>query len=544
VNVEEVVEFAKDLPDVTYCEHSLYTCSQDNQQRIKEIIEQHRLNRVVIASCTPRTHEPLFQDTIREVGLNPLLLEFISIREHCSWVHMADKARATQKSKDLVAMAVSKAGLLRSVQQSSFSVRSEALVVGGGIAGMTAALSLAEQGFEVYLVETDKELGGNLRKLHFTLSGDDPLELLNSTIERVKASEKIHIHLSTRVKELTGYMGNYKTTLVETNGQDKEMVIEHGAVIVASGATENETDEYLRGQSDRVITQKELEAKLSDESGIADVTAAQTVAMIQCVGSREEDRMYCSRVCCSQAIKNALKIKQMHPQTNVIVFYRDIRTYGFREEYYQKARQEGVIFVRYEPDNKPKVTAGEAPDDPLQIEAFDPVLGQKLSLSVDLLVLSTGIVPGAQNEQLAKALKVPLDQDGFFLEAHIKLRPVDFATDGIYLCGLAHSPKFAGEAISQARAAAGRAAALLAQDTVQAKGRVAQINERICAGCGLCVGVCPYEARKIDAEKGIAGVIEVLCQGCGACAAVCPNAATKQVGFAKEEIMAAVDSLT
>jgi heterodisulfide reductase subunit A len=544
VNVEEVVVFAKDLPNVTYCEHSLYTCSQDNQEKIKETIKEHRLNRVVIASCTPRTHEPLFQDTIREVGLNPLLLEFVSIREHCSWVHMADKAGASKKAKELVAMAISKAGLLRSVKQSSFSVRSEALVVGGGIAGMTATISLAEQGFEVHLVEKDNELGGNMRKLHFTLSGDDPEELLNSTIEKIKASDKIHIHLNTRVKELSGYMGNYKTILVGIDSPDQEMVIEHGAAIVASGAAENETDEYLRGQSDRVITQKELEAKLSDEGRSEDVTSAQTVAMIQCVGSREEDRMYCSRVCCSQAIKNALKIKQMHPQTNVIVFYRDIRTYGFREEYYQRAREEGVIFVRYERDNKPKVTAGETPDDPLQIEAFDPVLGQNLNLSVDLLVLSTGIVPGVENEQLAKALKVPLDQDGFFLEAHIKLRPVDFATDGIYLCGLAHSPKFVGEAISQARAAAGRAASLLAQDTVQAKGRVAQINERICAGCGLCVGICPYEARQIDPEKGIANVIEVLCQGCGACAAVCPNAATKQVGFAKEEIMAAVDSLT
>jgi heterodisulfide reductase subunit A len=315
-------------------------------------------------------------------------------------------------------------------------------------------------------------------------------------------------------------------------------------LILATGATELETNEYLRGQSERVITQKEFEAKLTDEAEREKVASAHTIVMIQCVGSREEDRMYCSRVCCAQAIKNALKIKQINPQTNIVIFYRDIRTYGFREEYYQKARQEGIIFVRYELENKPKVTAGETPDSPLQIEANDPILGQKLRLSVDLLVLSTGIAHGADNEQLAKTFKVPLDQDSFFLEAHIKLRPVDFATDGVYLCGLAHSPKFLGEAISQARAAAGRAATLLSQETVRAKGRTAEIKERLCAGCGLCVGVCPYEAREIDAEKGIARVIEVLCQGCGACAAVCPNAATKQVGFAKEEILAAVDSLT
>jgi heterodisulfide reductase subunit A len=355
VNVEQVVQFAKDLPNVVHSEHSLYTCSQDNQQKIKETIEEHRLNRIVIASCTPRTHEPLFQDTIREVGLNPFLLEFISIREHCSWVHMTDKVRATQKAKDLVAMAVSKSGLLRSVQCSSFSVRNEAIVVGGGISGMTAALSLAEQGFETHLVEKESELGGNLRRLHFTLSGQNPQELLSSTIEQVKASEKIHLHLNTEVKELSGYMGNYKTTLVGTNGKASETIIEHGAVVVAVGAAEAQTNEYLRGQSERVITQKELEAALCDEAECAKVNSVQTIAMIQCVGSREEDRMYCSRVCCAQAIKNALKIKQINPQTNVLIFYRDIRTYGFREEYYQKARQEGIIFVRYDPDNKPKV---------------------------------------------------------------------------------------------------------------------------------------------------------------------------------------------
>ncbi len=544
VNVEEVVEFTKDLPNVVLSEHSLYTCSQDNQQKIKETIEQHRLNRIVIASCTPRTHEALFQDTIREVGLNPFLLEFVSIREHCSWVHMSDKPRATQKAKDLVAMAVSKAGLLRPVHSSSFSVRSEAMVVGGGIAGMTAALSLAEQGFEVHLVEKEGELGGNLRKLQFTLSGDDPQELLRDTIEHVEASKKIHVHLNACVKEFSGYMGNYKTTLAGTNSQSEEKVIEHGAVIIATGAVERQTNEYMYGKSNRVITQKEFEAKLPDQAESAKVASAQTIAMIQCVGSREQDMMYCSRVCCAQAIKNALKIKQLNSKTNVIIFYRDIRTYGFREEYYQKARQEGIIFVRYEPQNKPKVTSGQTPEDPLRIEADDPVLGQKLSLSADLVVLSAGMARGADNEQLAKMFKVPLDQDGFFLEAHIKLRPVDFATDGIYLCGLGHSPKFVSEAISQARAAAGRAATLLSQETVQAKGRTAEVKERLCAGCGLCVGVCPYDAREIDPEKKVASIIEVLCQGCGACAAICPNAATKQVGFAKEEVLAAIDSLT
>jgi heterodisulfide reductase subunit A-like polyferredoxin len=339
-------------------------------------------------------------------------------------------------------------------------------------------------------------------------------------------------------------MGNYQTTLVSKNGKTQKTVIEHGAVIIATGAAERETTEYLYGQSDRVITQKQLEKKLSDQAESAAVTSAQTIAMIQCVGSREEEAMYCGRVCCTQAIKNALKIKQINPKANVIIFYRDIRTYGFREQYYQEAREQGVIFVRYELENKPKVTAGQTSQDTLQIEAYDPVLGEKLCLAIDMLVLSTGIAPRVDSESLAKTFKVPLDQDGFFLEAHIKLRPVDFATDGIYLCGLAHSPKFVSESISQARAAAARAATLLAQETVQAKGRMAEIKERLCAGCGLCVGVCPYGAREIDSEKRIAKVLEVLCQGCGACAAICPNAATKQVGFAKEDVMAAVDSLT
>jgi heterodisulfide reductase subunit A len=498
VDVEEVVESAKDLPGVVHAEHSLYTCSQDNQQKIKETIQEHRLNRIVIASCTPRTHEALFQDTIREVGLNQFLLEFVSIREHCSWVHMTDRNRATRKAADLVAMSVSKARLLRPVGRSSVAIMNQALVIGGGISGMTAALSLSEQGFEVHLVEKEKELGGNLRNLHSTLSGDDPQELLRGTIDRVKNCSRIHVHVNMRARELSGYMGNYKTVFVGADGEAGETVIEHGAVVVATGATERESDEYMRGQSDRVITQKELEAKLADEAEHAGIASAKTIAMIQCVGSREEDTMYCSRVCCSNAIKNALKIKELDPDANVVIFYRDIRTYGFREEYYQKARQEGIIFVRYDLENKPKVTQGETPDAPVQIEARDHILEQNLRLDVD---------------------------------------------DGVYLCGLAHSPKFVGEAISQARAAAGRAATLLAQESIQTKGRSAEIKERLCAGCGLCIGICPYGAREIDPEKGIARVIAVLCQGCGACAAICPNAATKQVGFAKEEMLVAVDSL-
>ncbi len=542
VDVAAVTEYAKGLPDVVHGEHSLYTCSQDNQQKIKEQLAEHALNRVVIASCTPRTHEPLFQDTIREVGLNPSLLEFVSIREHCSWVHQTRRADATEKAKSLVRMAVSKARLLRPTSRSSFPVKKAVLVLGGGISGMTAALSLAEQGFDVHLVEKEKELGGNLAKLHSTLAGDDPQALLRETIERVLATDRITVHAGAHLGELAGYVGNYRSTIV---GPDEEegTVVEHGAVVVATGGRERETTEYLRGASERVITQKELEAMLAEENAAERMASVRNVVMIQCVGSREEGALYCSRVCCGNAIKNALRIKELNPGANVAVFYRDVRMYGFKERFYQLAREKGVFFIRYEPERKPVVSRGDEADGPLWVEGKDPVLGAKVRLPADLLVLSVGIAPNEDSEEIAKVLKVPLDQDGFFLEAHIKLRPVDFSTDGIFLCGLAHSPKYVNEAISQARAAAARAVTLLARGKIQGKGRTAEVKERLCAGCGVCVSVCPYDAREIDEETRTAKVIEVLCQGCGACAAACPNGATLQVGFAKKEIMAAVDSL-
>ena len=555
VDVAAVTEFSKGLPDVAYGEHSLYTCSQDNQERIKELVNEHDLNRVVIASCTPRTHEPLFQDTIHEVGLNPNLLEFVSIREHCSWVHQTRRDDATEKSKGLVEMAVAKSRLLRPATRSSFPVKKVVLVVGGGISGMTAALSLAEQGMDVHLVEKDDALGGNLAKLHFTFWGDDPQELLRRTIESVNSHDRITVHTGAALKSFTGYVGNYESTIGTSDGSEK--AIEHGAVVVATGGIERETKEYLRGDSDRVVTQKEIESMLAgDDERIA---AAKNIVMIQCVGSRDDDAPYCSRVCCGNAIKNALRIKERNPEANIAIFYRDIRTYGFKERYYQLAREKGVFFIRYDPEKKPLVSKGDVESDDgegskdgdgegdkggaLWVEGVDPVLGAKVRLPADLLVLSVGIAPHEGNGDLAKILKVPLDQDGFFLEAHIKLRPVDFSTDGIFLCGLAHSPKYANEAISQARAAAARAVTFLAKGFVKGKGRAAEVKERLCAGCGVCVSVCPYDARVIDDGARVATVREVLCQGCGACAAACPNGATLQVGFAKQELMAAVDSL-
>lgn len=550
VNVEEVVESVRALPYVRYVENNLYTCSQDTQGIIKGKIAEHQLNRIVIASCTPRTHEPLFQDTIREAGLNPLLLEFVSIREQCSWVHMQHRDKATEKAKELVAMAVAKAALLKPLTKASFDINRKGLVVGGGIAGMNAALSLARQGFEVHLIEREAELGGNLRNLHFTLEGSDPHRLLKEMIEKVENNEKIHVHRKARIVGFSGYVGNYKTTIesrrqkTETDNQllatNDQMVLEHGVVIVATGAGERQTTEYLYGKSSRVVTQRELEEKLFKGQWPAGGPKSKPVVMIQCVGSREEGALYCSRVCCSEAVKNALKIKEVDPERNIFILYRDIRTYGFKEEYYQLAREKGIIFINYDPEKKPQV---REENKELQVTLQDPVLGKEIDIHPELLVLSTGIVPDKGNGELSRILKVPLNEDGFFLEAHIKLRPVDFSTDGIYLGGLCHSPKFVDEALSQAAAAAGRAGTLLSKNSLQATGRTATVAERLCAGCGICVSICPYEAREIDEEMGIAKVIEVLCQGCGACIAACPNGATQQFGFEKKQILSALDAV-
>lgn len=532
VDVPAVVEHARTLPYVTFADENLYTCSQDSLETLKTEIEKHDLTRVVVASCTPTTHASLFRDTVREAGLNPYLFEMASLREHVSWVHMNQPEEATRKAKQIVAMAVSKAARLSPIRQETFEVKKEGLVIGGGLAGLTAALSLAEQGFGVHLVEKDARLGGHLLRKQSTLDGKDTQELLKELVERARSSELIKIYTEAEVKEVSGHLGDY-TTRISQKGQDEDVEIAHGATILATGAREVETTEYLRGSNPAVVTQTELEEKLAAEG----TAGPGQVVMIQCVGSRDEEHPYCSRVCCSHAIRNAIRVKDLNPEAEVVILYRDIRTYGFREKYYLEARRKGVIFVRYDENDKPRVTEA---DGRLKVETTDPVVGQEVAFYPDILALSTGIC--ADNEALAQSLKLPLTQDGFFMEAHAKIRPLDFSAEGSFMCGLAHSPRTVEECIAQANGAAIRAATILSKDRILSKAEIPAVEKEWCSGCGICEEVCPYGARKVNPETRVAEVVEVACQACGACAAACPSGVSEQKGFEKPEIMAMIEA--
>ena len=541
VDTPSVADYAGTLPNVVYSQENIFACSTENAQLIADAIVEHNLNRVVLAACTPRTHEPLFRDTCREAGLNQYFFEFANIREHCSWVHSKDKEGATKKAKDIIRMSVARASHLEPLQEFQLPVTKIALVVGGGVAGMTSALCMAEVGFEIYLLEKASDLGGNARRIHYTLDGADVQPYLNDLVRKVYRHPRIHVYIDTTVVDVSGYVGNF-VTRVKTEG--RLMEIKHGAAILATGADEHKPTEYLYGESDRVSTLLELEEKIirGDEA----VTGAESMVMIQCVGCRQKDRNYCSRVCCSQSIKNALKLKEINPLIDITIIFRDMRTYGLKEDYYREAAENNIKFIRYEPGCKPVVTTAtlESGKPGLKITVPDPVLGKILELEAEQVALAAAVIPSSSSLEMAKHFKVAMSPDGFFQEAHVKLRPVDFAADGVFLCGLAHYPKHLSETISQAYGAAGRAINLLTKDTVTASGSVCEVNENDCVSCGACITACTYGAIEFhDTPKGKKAIVNpILCKGDGLCNAKCPTQAIRLMHYTDEEIFSQIDA--
>ena len=540
VDVPGIAEYAKGLPNVVHVEESLFACATNTAKAISDTIRDKGLNRVVVAACTPRTHEPLFRDTLREAGVNQYFFDMANIREHCTWVHSKEQEAATQKAKDIVRMSVARAGKLEPLDEFSLPVDKTALVIGGGVAGMTSAHTLAEQGYETYLIERASDLGGMASRLHYTLEGMDVQVFLKDLKKKVYRHPKIHAITDAEITHVDGYVGNFTTT-VKSKGRVR--TIKHGAAIIATGAVEYQPTEYLYGQNERVMTLLEMEGKLarSDEK----LMAADSVVMIQCVGCRNEDRNYCSRVCCSGAMKNALKMKSLKPEVEIYVLFRDIRTYGFREDYYRAAANQDVKFIRYEADDQPQVVAtDEGGRNFIRVTAFDPILGKKLELDVDAIVLAAAVIPAPGANELARQFKVPLGPDGFFQEAHAKLRPVDFAAEGVFLCGTAQYPKHLSETITQSYGAAGRALSLLSRDTVVASGAVCNVSNDACVSCGACVSVCTYGAVSFEeTPRGKKAVVNaVLCKGDGLCVAKCPTAAISLSHYTDNEVFGQIDA--
>jgi len=585
VDVESVVEYVKTLPGVAYAERNLYTCAEDGLASIKKAIKEHNLNRVIVSSCTPRTHAPLFQATVQEAGLNKYLFTFVNIREHCSWVHMKEKDAATQKAKDLIRMGVERAKLLKPLEELRIPVEKKALVIGGGVAGMSSALTLAKQGFPVHLVEREKELGGMVRDLHslFESVDKDAMEIINPLIEKVTAHPNITVHFGSNIADVYGYIGNFNVK-IEENGKETEVKV--GTIIVATGAVEYEK-EGLFGYKlhDNVITQLEFEKMCKNKS----LPKAQRIAFIQCAGSRGQDKSYCSRICCNIAIKNATDlvdnydklmgiektegkaIEEAAPaeepkaeeetgerrrrrrgrgkegaaeerpaaapggKIEVTVFNRDVMSYGIEHELnYNKAREKRVRFVRYTPERRPEVVKK---GDELMIKYFHETLQVEREIPVDLVILSMPLTAQPDSEDLSKMLKVPIGQEGFFLEAHVKLRPVDFATDGIFIAGTARGPADIPESVEQAEAAASRAGIPLQKGYVQAEAITAIVDQDICSGCGTCIEICPFNAVEKN-DKGLSEVIQAACKGCGSCCASCPENAISMNNYSDEQLLA------
>ncbi len=536
VRVPEVVEYAKGLPNVVYVQENLFSCSQDAQDRLVKVIEEQKLNRVVVAACSPRTHEPLFQETVRNSGLNKYLYEQANIRDQCSWVHATEPDAATAKAKDLVRMAVSRAALIEPLKMPSVPVTASALVVGGGVAGMVAALTLAKQGFKAHIIETKDYLGGHALKLKTTWKGESVPEYIQGLIKEISLNENIRVHLGAKIVGTSGYIGNFKTQVSAKDCEPFE--IAHGATILATGAHSIEPDEYHYGTCDRVFRWHELDEAWETDT----VKKAESAVFIQCVGSREPQRPHCSKICCTFSVQKAVELKERNPEMDVYILYRDIRTYGEREDLYKEARKRGVIFIRYDLDHKPVLN--ETADGKIEVTVMDHVLRRAVVLRPDFVTLASAIHTRGADE-LAQLFKVPLSQDKFFLEVHMKLRPVDFATDGVFLCGLAHYPKPIDESIAQAQAAAARAATVLSRASIEVEGVVSSVDRELCRGCGKCVAVCPYGAPQlIEIKEGvmISTIQEALCKGCGACAVACPTGAASIRHFNDQEVLVMIDA--
>jgi len=528
VDVEALAEYARSLPGVVYADHFTFTCSTDSLVNMRKIIEAQNLNRVVVAACSPRTHEGLFRENLRQAGLNKYLFRMVNIRDQNAWVHRQEPEKATAKAKDLLQMGVSRTAFLEPLEEIPFKLTRQALVVGGGLAGMTAAMTIADAGFKTYLVEKGEQLGGMARRLHYTLEGHQMQPYLANLIHEMEHHPGIQVLTGTRVLDFSGHVGRFKSTVEGPRGRQE---IEYGAVIIATGGSEYKPTEYLYGQHEGVLTQLELEARLAGEP--ESLPQAPRVVMIQCVGCREPEHQYCSRLCCGAAVKNALKLKELRPQAQVFVLFRDMRTYGFKEVFYKQAREAGVQFCRFEADRKPEVApAGQG----LSISVYDQNLQAHLTLAADYLVLSAAVRPNPGSQELAPVFKLPFDVDGFFLEAHLKLRPLDFASQGIFLCGLAHSPKYSDEAVAQAQGAAVRAMGILAQDEMLVGGSIAQVIPNSCARCLTCVRVCPYGAPAVEQPAEAAYIDPAKCLGCGLCTSECPMRAIELLHHREDQL--------
>ena len=537
VNVPDVVEYAKQLPNVVHAERNLFTCSEEGISAIKKGIKEYNLNRVLVASCTPRTHEPLFRAACEEAGLNKYLFEFVNIRDQCSWVHMREPQKATEKAKDLIRMGVAKARLLEPLEEIEIKVAPSALVIGGGVVGMEAALNLARQGFDIHLVEKEPELGGTLRSINKLFpTNQEAVKLIKPLVEQVKSHPKIKTYLSSKVKQVTGFIGNFNVNL---DGKGEENKFNVGTIIVAIGADAlKPTGQYGYGKMTNVLTQLELEGRMKRGESLG-----QNVVMINCVGARVPERTYCSRICCMTAIKNAFLIKESNPKAKVWILHRDLMTYGVDfENYYRKAMELGVRFIRYSLERPPEVIGDKKVE---KIKVYHELWRREIELPCDMLVLTTPLIPAEDNQNISKMLKVSLDEFGFLLEAHLKLRPVEFAMDGIYICGSARWPTDITEGISQAYAAAAKAAGPLRMGYVKAEAINGFVNEDECSGCGVCEVLCPFQAIELQPRDGkrVSHINEAVCKGCGTCGAACPSGAIAIHHFTDEQILAQVEAL-